>query len=348
MERELYHYIAWRSRAVFMSYSGMMGGLPVNSDDRLWNTAGAPFVLSLFREGRTFNYAVKDEDAEALIGQLLQRCGDERRPYPFHDIGRSGEDAIADVNIGNEYYAFEDAALLKQWFEELREKCGEPLNDRELYHYTNPAPAPVTGSVSVVRIVEQAVIPPQPAALPVPPPDNCRSELTADENGAVLTVYCHGERDRYTVPKELLPEVNEAARKLLASPADGYHQDWDAAAWITIRERKEEFDVDPEGVLALFKTLADKCTGMQGNPAQPLPERIGYRDVKTDTVPRGGMFATVSGPVFTMSPQQDAVPAAPGPAPAQGVQQKEGGWFCPACGAQNFGSFCCECGSRKP
>ena len=75
IDRKKYNYIAWRSRAIFMTYSALMGGFPINSDTRFWNTNGSSFVLTFFEEGREQHYAVSDADAEAFLKQVLQHCG---------------------------------------------------------------------------------------------------------------------------------------------------------------------------------------------------------------------------------------------------------------------------------
>ena len=174
---------------------------------------------------------------------------------PFPAMRPDGPAVMAEVQIGREHLAFDDADLLRTWLDMLKEKCGEPLTDAELYHYTHPAPAPVAGDVRVVRIVEQAVVPPQPASLPVPPPDNCRSELLVEDGFAVLSVFRGGMHLEYVLPPELLPRVNEAAKEMLAHPAGGYHQAWDADARLRVDGREEEFSVDPEAVLQLFASL---------------------------------------------------------------------------------------------
>ena len=89
MERDSAHYIAWRSGFERISMEGL-GGIPVNTDDRLWNDAGKPFVLSVFRGGNEENYAVDDADAEDFIERVLRQSGEDAR-LPSRPAAPSGE-----------------------------------------------------------------------------------------------------------------------------------------------------------------------------------------------------------------------------------------------------------------
>ena len=253
MERDKTHYIAWKS-GLTGTRVGPFGIDSVNTDDRLWNQADGPFVLSVFSHGDTVNYAVTDADAEEFIGRVLRQSE--------ADGDRDGKNAGiggVEVRIGMELHPFRDADLLKTWLEELRLKCGEPLTAAALHRYTHPAPISPEGAVEVTKIVEQAVLPPRSPAVLGPGPDNCRSELLVEEDAAFLSVFRNGMHLEYLLPPELLPEVNAAAREMLDHPGDGYHAEWDADAWIRVKGREEEFDAEPEDVLKLFERLADRC-----------------------------------------------------------------------------------------
>ena len=265
------YYIAWRSGDMGVA---AMGGPVVNTDDRLWNAEGSPFVLSLFRNGDTVHYAVGDSDAEEFIGRVLRQSEeDEGKDRRQNGPGR------AKVSIGGRQRPFRDADLMRRWLEELRLKCGEPLSPAELYRHTHPAPLPPEGAVEVTKIVEQAVLPYRPPAVLGPGPDNCRSELLAEGDFAVLSVFQDGMHLEYLLPPALLPEVNAAARAMLDDPGDGYHTEWDADAWLKVRGREEEFDARPEEVLQLFASLKDRCV-------VPIPrkERMEFSTVYPDGI----------------------------------------------------------------
>ena len=79
-----HYYICWRSK--YNSIMGGMGGLPVNTDNRLWKNEGAPFVLSFYEEGITYHYAVRDDDAEDIIGRIGKWYEDNPdAPVPGND-----------------------------------------------------------------------------------------------------------------------------------------------------------------------------------------------------------------------------------------------------------------------
>ncbi len=305
MERDSAHYIAWRSGFERISMEAL-GGIPVNTDDRLWNDAGKPFVLSVFRGGNEENYAVDDADAEDFIERVLRQSGEDAR-LPSRPAAPSGEGTK--VRIGTKRYPFRDAKLMKQWLEELRLKCGERLTAEELYRRTHPAPVPPEGAVEVVKIVEQAVLPRRPAAVLGPGPDNCRSELLAEGDLTVLSVFQDGMHLEYLLPAELLPEVNAAAREILSHPAEGGHGEWDADAWMKFRGREEEFDADPEEVLKLFEALVGRC----GDPI-PRYSRMGFYKVYLPEI----------------------------------RERLAGAWVCPLCGGErNTGKYCETCSARR-
>ena len=382
IDRKKYNYIAWRSRAIFMTYSALMGGFPINSDTRFWNTKGSSFVLTCFEEGCEQHYAVSDADAEAFIKQVLQHCGPDNGIDGIDQFvipDADGPGAVASVTISARHYPFDDPALLKKWMDELRSKCTGPMDPREFYHYTNPVPEPVKGDVIVETIVEQAVVPPQPPALPVPPPDNCRSSLYFEGGKPVLKIYCSGKYYTYDLPEQLLPEVNAAAAQLIAHPADGYHVHWEPEAWITVKGRVEQFIVEPEGVLKLFEKLAAKCME-SSKSVQPLPGGIGYRSA-SDCAPGAQGWPGSMSMMFQMNSEaakqyaagkdtqgagndakaagKDAQAAgndvqasgqkaqAPGQK-AQAAVQPDKPWVCPMCGNSNTGKFCNNCGSLRP
>ena len=132
IDKNTSYYIAVRGGEMG---SNLMGGPFVNTDDRLWNTEGSPFVLSLFRNGSAAHYAVSDADAEEFIDRVLRQSEEDK------DRMRSGP-GRAEVRIGMQLHPFRDAGLLQRWLEELRDKCGERLTDGELHRYTHPAPLP--------------------------------------------------------------------------------------------------------------------------------------------------------------------------------------------------------------
>ena len=324
--------------------SNLMGGPFVNTDDRLWNTEGSPFVLSLFRNGDTAHYAVSDSDAEEFIGRVIRQSEEDENK----DRIRSGP-GRAEVRIGMQLHPFRDAGLLKRWLEELRDKCGERLTDGELHRYTHPAPLPPAGAVEVTKIVEQAVLPYRPPAVLGPGPDNCRSELLVEGDFAVLSVFRDGMHLEYRLPPELLPEVNAAARELLDHPADGYHPEWDADAWLKIKGREEEFDAEPEDVLKLFESLVGRC----GDPI-PRKDHPDFYKVWLSSV-RDKLASAWDCPLCAWKRNTSAfcegcgakrndIPsgrAVSAPKPKPPVP-----WSCLRCGAVgNSGSYCCECGA---
>ena len=258
IDKNTSYYIAVRGGEMG---SNLMGGPFVNTDDRLWNTEGSPFVLSLFRNGNAAHYAVGDSDAEEFIHRVLRQSEEDENKDRIH-----GYPGRAEIRIGMQLHPFRDPDLMKRWLEELRAKCGDRLTDAELHRYTHPAPLPPAGAVEVTKIVEQAVLPYRPPAVLGPGPDNCRSELLVEGDFAVLSVFRDGMHLEYRLPPELLPEVNAAARELLDHPADGYHPEWDADAWLKIKGREEEFDAEPEDVLKLFESLVGRC-------GDPIPRK---------------------------------------------------------------------------
>ncbi|MBR7088022.1 MAG: hypothetical protein IKI38_01595 [Mogibacterium sp.] len=299
-----HYYICWRSK--YNSIMGGMGGLPVNTDNRLWKDEGAPFVLSFYEEGITYHYAVRDEDAEDIIG----RIGKWYEDNPDARVPGNDQQDSASVELGT-YRArvFPDVELLKAWFEELRAKSGSPLSGEEYYHYINPAPAPVEGEVHVTKIVEQAVVPPQPPSLPVPPHDRMRSEIRIEDGTAVLLICSGGVYLEYVIPEALIPDINEAAGEMLAKHADGYHSEWEEDAWLEVSGRDEKFDIEPEDALALFEKIAPQC-------GDPLPVEQVYRY-----------------PGISINEVRECISRT---------------HDCPLCGTPRmFGKFCRTCGSSK-
>ena len=74
IDKNTSYYIAWRGGEMGFNPTG---GPAVNTDDRLWNNAGSPFVLSLFRNGDTAHYAVSDSDAEEFIDRVLRQSEED-------------------------------------------------------------------------------------------------------------------------------------------------------------------------------------------------------------------------------------------------------------------------------
>lgn len=341
IDKNTSYYIAVRGGEMG---SNLMGGPFVNTDDRLWNNAGSPFVLSLFRNGDTAHYAVSDSDAEEFIDRVLRQSEEDENKDRIH-----GYPGRAEVRIGMQLHPFRDPDLMKRWLEELRDKCGERLTDGELHRYTHPAPLPPAGAVEVTKIVEQAVLPHRPPAVLGPGPDNCRSELLVEGDFAVLSVFRDGMHLEYRLPPELLPEVNAAARELLDHPADGYHPEWDADAWLKIKGREEEFDAEPEDVLKLFESLVGRC----GDPI-PRKDHPDFYKVWLSSV-RDKLASAWDCPLCAWKRNTSAfcegcgakredIPsgrAVSAPKPKPPVP-----WSCLRCGTVgNSGSYCCECGA---
>ena len=335
------YYIAWRSGDMGVA---AMGGPVVNTDDRLWNAEGSPFVLSLFRNGDAVHYAVGDSDAEEFIGRVLRQSEED-----------AGKDRIqngpgrAVVSIGRRQRPFRDADLMKRWLEELRLKCGQPLSPAELYRHTHPAPLPPEGAVEVTKIVEQAVLPYRPPAALGPGPDNCRSELLVEGDMAVLSVFRDGMHLEYLLPPALLPEVNAAARELLDHPGDGYHPEWDADAWLKVKGREEEFNAQPEDVLKLFGSLAGRC----GDPIPRYESMDFYKVYLPDirkrlagawTCPLCGGERNTGKYCETCSARREDIPS--GRAKSEPRPKADVPWGCCDCGATgNPGAYCGGCGS---
>jgi hypothetical protein len=345
MERDIAHEIVWHS-GILQYASGASGMTEVPADDSLQNSEGGPFLLCAFREGEARSYAVSDADAEEFIARVLARSredGERKDALP-----ENGE-ARATVRVGRKLYPFRDASLLKDWLEELRLKCGEPLSPAEFHRYTHPAPVSPEGAVEAVKIVEQAVLPHRPPAVLGPGPDNCRSELLVEEDMAVLSVFRDGMHLEYLLPPALLPEVNAAARELLDHPADGYHSEWDADAWLKVKGREEEFDADPEEVLKLFESLVGRC----GDPI-PRYERMDFYKVYIPgirkrlagawTCPLCGGERNTGKYCETCSARREDIPA--DRAKSEPRPKADVPWSCPGCGASgNPGAYCGGCGS---
>jgi len=338
IDRNDFNYIYWRSKAVYMS-SMVCGGIQVNVDNRLWNSEGKPFVLSFYEEGRTIHYAVSDEDAEAVASKIRKWYDDnpDLKSFPVND----SNPYQAAVSMGElSHKTFPEAELIKQWFEELRVKCGEPLSDKEFFHYTNPKPELKDGELNVREIIEQAVIPPHNPTLPVPPPDNRRSQLTIEDGIALLKAYCSGQYLMYVIPNELIPRINEAAADMLAKDADGYHVEGDADAWLTVQGREDKFDIEPEDAIKLFEELIPQCGAPlpQEHPntnygiyTNAVKELLGKKWTchKCGETDNFGKMCITCGP----SGEQKAKADIP--------------WHCNKCNTDgNTGGYCCNCGSE--
>ena len=341
IDKNTVYYIAWRGGEMGVT---PMGGPIVNTDDRLWNNAGSPFVLSLFRNGDTAHYAVSDSDAEEFIDRVLRQSEEDALKDRIH-----GYPGRVEVRIGTLLHPFRDPDLMRRWLEELQAKCGEPLSPAEFHRYTHPAPIPPEGAVEVTKIVEQAVLPYRSPAVLGPGPDNCRSELLVEEGMAVLSVFRDGMHLEYLLPPELLPEVNAAARELLAHPADGYHPEWDADAWLKLKGREEEFDAEPEDVLKLFESLVGRC----GDPI-PRYERMDFYKVYIPgirkrlagawTCPLCGGERNTGKYCETCSARREDIPA--WRAKSEPRPKADTPWSCCDCGASgNPGAYCGGCGS---
>ena len=344
MKRDIAHEIVWHS-GIMQYASGASGMTEVPADDSLQNSEGGPFLLCAFREGEARSYAVSDADAEEFIARVLARSredGERKDALP-----ENGE-ARATVRVGRKLYPFRDASLLKDWLEELRTKCGEPLSPAEFHRYTHPAPPPPAEGAAVTKIVEQAVLPPRAPAVLGPGPDNCRSELLAEGDMAVLSVFRDGMHLEYLLPPELLPEVNAAARELLDHPAGGYHSEWDADAWMKFQGREEEFDADPEEVLKLFESLVGRCGDPIPRKGHPDFYKVWLSSVRDKLANawdcplcsrkrNTAAFCEGCGAKREDIPSGRAISVPKPKAPAP--------WSCLRCGTVgNSGSYCCECG----
>ena len=351
MIRDEKTYIAWHS-GIAVSAATLYGMDTVNTDDRLWNEAGGPFFLSFYEQGNTVNYAVADADAEGFIDRVLRQseadsaAGAAPSP-PAPAMPGVADRAGTEIRIGMKIFPFRDPALMKQWLAELRLKCGEPLTPAEFYRASHPAPTPPEGTAEVTKIVEQQVLPYRPAAMLGPGPDNCRSELLAEDGFTVLSVFQNGMHLEYILPPELLPEVNAAAKGLLASQRDSPRQTGDEDAWVKFRGREEEFDAEPEAVLELFQSLASRC----GDPI-PRKERMDFYKVYLPSV-RKKLDAAWNCPLCVWKrntggycqgcgAKKEDIPA--GGAVSAPKPRAETPWRC-SCGAEgNSGGYCAECG----
>ena len=351
MIRDEKTYIAWHS-GIAVSAMSLYGMDTVNTDDRLWNEAGGPFFLSFYENGNTVNYAVADADAEKFIDRVLRQSEADLAEGAAPASPALGMAGVADrtgaeIRIGMKLFPFRDPALMKTWLAELREKCGEPLTPAEFYRASHPAPAPPEGEAEVTKIVEQQVLPYRPPAMLGPGPDNCRSELLAEEGFAVLSVFQNGMHLEYILPPELLPEVNAAAKGLLAGQRDGPRKEGDEDAWVKFRGREEEFDAEPEAVLGLFQALAGRC----GDPI-PRKERMDFYKVYLPSV-RKKLDAAWDCPLCAWkrntgghcqgcgAKKEDLLSGRAVSAPKP---RAETPWRC-NCGAEgNVGGYCAECG----
>ena len=144
-------------------------------------------------------------------------------------------------------------------------------------------------------------------------------------------------------------EEPEAARELLDHPADGYHPEWDADAWLKIKGREEEFDAEPEDVLKLFESLVGRC----GDPI-PRKDHPDFYKVWLSSV-RDKLASAWDCPLCAWKRNTSAfcegcgakredIPsgrAVSAPKPKPPVP-----WSCRCCGTVgNSGSYCCECGA---
>jgi len=303
MDLDQHIYISWHNKAVYINSTCVMGGISVNVDNRLWKTEKTPFVLSLYEQGRTSHYAVKDEDAEDIIGRINKWYDD----HP--DLKRAAPDCPdeAFVSIGRSYERpFAEVELIKQWFDELKARSRGPLSDADYYHYTNPKPSIAEGDIKVHKIIEQKVIAPHNPTLPVPPPDNCRSELLIEDDITVMSVYSRGQYLDYLVPEVSISIINDEASQMLAKDADGYHQTGDADAWLEVLGRDDKFDIEPEDAISLFEKMIPQCIG-------PIPREH----------PNGSWGISV-----------DRI--------RKSLADK---WKCPCCGDDdNYGKICRTCG----
>ncbi|MBR6358360.1 MAG: hypothetical protein IKS11_01820 [Lachnospiraceae bacterium] len=309
-DRNTDHYFARMNTTGYLASLNMTGKVPENTADRLWNMSGSPFVLTIYEDGKRYDYAVKDEDAIRITEDIFSWCEEheDSAKRPMDVYSPDAPEYITEISIKGFPIPFNDPGLLKKWFDELKEKCGEPLSKAEYDAYLHPAPD-LSKEIKVSRLVEQQVPFPRPSGLPTPEPENYRSELIIDGDRAVLSVYSCEMHLEYIVPAALIPKINEETKMILSHPVNGGRAAGQADAWAELCGDPQEHNADPEEVLALFEHLIPEC----GDPVPCRASHSFYR-LYPDTV----------------------------------LKKKAGAWTCPLCKKEgNTGEYCASCGVPK-
>ena len=344
-------YIAHRNLKEHFEQNNGFGGVPYNNDYRFTSIKDGIYYL-LTQNG--VNWAVSKEDGEKFIEDVLSKCtGEHRGIFPFVP-SLNGKETAAVIEISREvdngrrkmteylYHDMDDEVLF-QMLEELKAKCGEPLDKAALMNYCYPNPQLPEGDFDLVTIYHGIYCKPDNrpnSVIQTIFPDKMISHFWMNKNGAFIQMRVDDNEVTSKVPSELIPEIKEKVRQLCKNPKDAYveHGDWEG--YIRFGEEEERIFTDPDKTLELLKEIASKS---EFDSSEAVDTRKYY---KVNKLPDGiGMSGFMA-----MAGLSGALPAVPAEAPsassaAQSIPSNSK--KCVYCGADVTGKkFCTECGGK--
>ena len=350
----MYLYIAHRNLREYFERNTCCGGSPYNNDYKFTDIKDGMYYL-LTKYGT--NYAVSKEDGDRFVEEVKSKCTDEH-PGSFPLIrSLNGKDTAAvvmmdrDVDLGgyisNRTFHYDmDDDLLLQMLEDLRARCGEPLDARALMNYCYPNPTLPEGDFQLNEIYHGIYCKPDNTPNSVIRnyfPDKKAGYLLINEHGAFLQMRVEDNNVMSNVPAELIPEIKEKVRLLCEDPKEAFveHGEWEG--YIRFGEDDERIFTDPEKTLELLEEIASKSV-------YDKTEAVDTKKyVPVGNVPNGGFgigmmgFMGMAGFAMNSAPTDNSVSTSNVTTQTNAGNGKK----CVFCGADVTGKkFCTECGTE--
>ena len=253
-------YIGYRNLASYFQENSTFGKAPENHDQRLTTIRDGVYLLTF--DDRS--YAVTKDAAERFIDEVFRQCQNEHRGFfplepSFH--GKSTAAVIEKQDERGRYSYFEmDDEILLQMLTELKEKCGDPLDERALINYSYPN-AELPEEFELRTICHQIYMgpnTPSPSVVQTAFPDKNTSCFQIQNDKASLQLQDGGNTLLYEVPMELLSDIKEKVRELCLNPAEAYVNAGEYESFIRFGKKDERIFTDPRKTLSLLQEIASR------------------------------------------------------------------------------------------